>query len=145
MAARVEVCGPLSVVIDGEPREGALRGRQGRMLLAYLVLNRHRAVRRDELADVLWAESGTPEGGEALLAPPLSRLRRALGDGRLVGRGELRLALGEDLEVDWEIAHEALGQARSLLAGGDASGALEAAGTAEQIAAGGLLPELEAP
>ena len=145
MAARVEVCGPLSVVIDGEPREGALRGRQGRMLLAYLVLNRHRAVRRDELADVLWAESGTPEGGEALLAPPLSRLRRALGDGRLVGRGELRLALGEDAEVDWEVAHEALGHARSLLAGGDASGALEAAGTAERIAAGGLLPELEAP
>ena len=91
-ATRIELCGPLSVVIDGDQRASELRGRQGRMLLAYLVLNRHRAVRRDELADVLWAESGTPEGGEALLAPPLSRLRRALGDGRLHGRGELWLA-----------------------------------------------------
>src|SRR6185436_11648749 len=142
MAARVEVCGPLSVVIDGEPREGALRGRQGRLLLAYLVLNRHRAVRRDELADVLWAE-GTPEGGEAQLAPPLSRLRRALGDGRLVGRAELRLALGDDASVDWEVAHAALGRGRAALGSGDAGGAVAAAGEAEAIAARGLLPELE--
>jgi DNA-binding SARP family transcriptional activator len=141
---RISVCGPLSVTIDGEAREGALRGRQGRMLLAYLVLNRHRAVRRDELADVLWAE-GIPEGGEAQLAPPLSRLRRALGDGRLAGRGELRLVLAEDAEVDWEVAHAALGRARAALAGGDAAGALAAASEAEAIAAGGLLPELEAP
>src|SRR5687768_4258308 len=106
---RVELCGPLAVTIDGERREGALRGRQGRMLLAFLVLNRHRAVRRDELAEVLWADGGTPEGGEAQLAPPLSRLRRALGEGRLVGRAELRLVLGEDATVDWEVAHAALG------------------------------------
>ena len=84
MGTRIELCGQLAVEIEGTRIEGSLRGRQGRLLLAYLVLNRHRPVRRDELADALWSESG-----EAQLAPPLSRLRSALGDGRLVGRGEL--------------------------------------------------------
>jgi len=115
---RISVCGPLSVTIDGEAREGALRGRQGRMLLAYLVLNRHRAVRRDELADVLWAESGTPEGGEALLAPPLSRLRRALGDGRLVACDAVLVGVGAVANDD-AVAAGAQRQRAGTVAGRD--------------------------
>ena len=65
--------GRSAVEIEGERIEGALRGRQGRLLLAYLVLNRCRPVRRDELVEALWSEAGPPEGGEALLAAPASR------------------------------------------------------------------------
>ena len=143
-AAHIELCGPLAVVIDGQDRAGDLRGRQGRMLLAYLVLNRHRAVRRDELADVLWAETGPPEGGEALLAPPLSRLRRALGDGRLQGRSELSLLLPEGAWVDWEVARAGVTDARAALAGGEPRAAFEASAGALEIADRGLLPGLEA-
>ena len=83
MGTRIELCGQLAVEIEGTRIEGSLRGRQGRLLLAYLVLNRHRPVRRDELVDALWSDAGPPEGGDALLAPPLSRLRG----------GKLRLTL----------------------------------------------------
>ena len=40
--ARIRLCGSLGVQLGGESREQLIRGRQGRMLLAYLVLNRDR-------------------------------------------------------------------------------------------------------
>ena len=139
MGTRIELCGQLAVEIEGTRIEGSLRGRQGRLLLAYLVLNRHRPVRRDELAEALWSESG-----EAQLAPPLSRLRGALGDGRLVGRGELRLELGDDAWVDWEAARAGVTAARAALAAGDWAAAFAATGEPLAIAERGLLPGLEA-
>ena len=63
--------------------------------------------------------AGPPEGGDAMLAPPLSRLRRALGDGRLQGRGELSLVLPDDAWVDWEVARAGVAAARAALAGGE--------------------------
>jgi len=114
---RIELCGQLAVEIEGERIEGSLRGRQGRLLLAYVVLNRHRPVRRDELVDALWSEAGPPEGGDAMLAPPLSRLRRALGERRLQGRSEISLVLPDDALVIWEIARAGVAAARNALAG----------------------------
>ena len=87
--SRISVCGRLEVVLDGEAVEQRIRGRQGRLLLAYLVLHRDRAVRRDELVGALWPDGRAPAGDP--LAPLLSRLRAALGPGRLEGRAELRL------------------------------------------------------
>jgi DNA-binding SARP family transcriptional activator/DNA-binding CsgD family transcriptional regulator len=141
---RIELCGRLLVEIDGERLEGALPGRQGRLLFAYLVLNRGRPVRRDELVEALWAEDGQPASGDALLRPPLSRLRKALGPGRLEGRGELTLLLPEGAYVDWEEAHAALARTRSALREGDLGAAWEAASGAAAIAERGLLPGLEA-
>ena len=141
---RIELCGRLLVEIDGEGLHGALPGRQGRLLFAYLVLNRGRPVRRDELVDALWSENGQPDSAEALLRPPLSRLRKALGPGRLEGRTELTLVLPEDAWIDWEVAREALARTRAALAGGDHETAWEAANEAADIAARGLLPGLEA-
>ena len=46
MGTRIELCGQLAVEIEGTRIEGSLRGRQGRLLLAYLVLNRHRPIRQ---------------------------------------------------------------------------------------------------
>src|SRR3954464_11732347 len=141
---RIELCGRLLVEIDGEELHGALPGRQGRLLFAYLVMNRNRPVRRDELVEALWAEDGQPASGDALLRPPLSRLRKALGPGRLEGRGELTLVLPEDAWVDWEGAHSALARMRSGIGSGDFRTALDAAIEAADIAGRGLLPGLEA-
>src|ERR687893_2768609 len=68
---RIQVCGHLVVEIEGERIEGALPGRQGRLLLAYLILHRDRPVRRDELVEALWTEGAPPPSADAL-APPLS-------------------------------------------------------------------------
>jgi DNA-binding SARP family transcriptional activator len=51
MRARVHLCGRLEVAWDGERLEGALPGRQGRLLFAFLTLHRERLVRRDELVE----------------------------------------------------------------------------------------------
>src|SRR4051812_30292477 len=141
---RIELCGRLLVEIDGEGLHAALPGRQGRLLFAYLVLNRDRPVRRDELVEALWSENGQPESADALLRPPLSRLRKALGPGRLEGRTELTLVLPPDAWVDWEVAHGALGRTREALAANDHRAAWDAANRAAEIASAGLLPGLEA-
>src|SRR3954470_2055208 len=116
---RIELCGRLLVEIDGEELHGALPGRQGRLLFAYLVMNRDRPVRRDELVEALWAEDGQPASGDALLRPPLSRLGEAGGPGRLEGRGELTLVLPDDAWIDWEAAHAGLSATRAALRASD--------------------------
>ncbi|MEA2404138.1 MAG: hypothetical protein QOE08_785, partial [Thermoleophilaceae bacterium] len=132
------------VQLEGERLEGALPGRQGRLLLAYLALNRGRPVRRDELLDALWPDGGGSASADSLLRPPLSRLRKALGPDRIEGRGELTLALPADAWVDWEVAHESLAAARTAAAAEDHRAALDAAQEAVAIADRGLLPGLEA-
>src|SRR3954463_16031998 len=109
----IRLCGRLTVQIEGERIERALSGRQGRLLFAYLVLNRKRPVRRDELIEALWAEEGPPAGGDGLLAPPLSRLRKALGSERLEGRSELQLVLSDDAWIDVEEVVRALERIRA--------------------------------
>ena len=143
-SARIHLCGRLVVEWDGERLERDLPGRQGRLLFAYLVLNRDRPVRRDELIEALWSEEGPPPTGDSLLAPPLSRLRKAIGASRLEGRGELSLTLPEDAWIDWEVAHQGLARARAAIQAGDWRGAWDPAQEAVSIAEGGLLPGLEA-
>jgi DNA-binding SARP family transcriptional activator/DNA-binding CsgD family transcriptional regulator len=141
---RVQVCGHLVVELEGERIEGALPGRQGRLLLAYLILHRDRPVRRDELVGALWDAEVQPGAGDALLRPPLSRLRKALGPGRIEGRGELTLVLPEDAEVDWDVAHAALARTRAGSSSSDWRTAYDEAQKAVDIANRGLLPGLEA-
>ncbi len=141
---RIEVCGRLAIEIEGERLDSALPGRQGRLLFAYLVLNRDRPVRRDELLDALFAGNGSRPQGDAALRPPLSRLRKALGDGRLEGRSELTLVLPPGAWVDWEQAQRSLEVAREASRAGDWGAASRAAGEAAAIAERGLLPGLEA-
>ena len=143
-SARIHVCGRLVVEWDGERLERDLPGRQGRLLFAYLVLNRDRPVRRDELIEALWSEEGPPPTGDSLLAPPLSRLRKAIGASRLEGRAELSLALPADAWIDWEVARAGLLTARAAIQRGDWRGAWDPALEAVAIAEGGLLPGLEA-
>ena len=140
---RIALCGRLRVTIGGEALEDRLRGRQGRLLLGYLVLNRGRSVRRDELMAALWPEGAAPGGADAL-APLLSRLRSVIGAERLVGRGDVRLELGEGAEVDVEVARADLAAARDALAAGDAAAARDRVQAALGVADGGLLPGVEA-
>ena len=79
---RIRLCGPLAVELEG--RKVLPPGRQGRLLLAYLIVNRGRACSRDELVELLWPDAPPADPGEALSAL-LSRLRRALGERRPAG------------------------------------------------------------
>ena len=142
MRTRVHLCGRLEVLWDGEQLEAALPGRQSRLLFAYLTLHRGRPVRRDELIEALWSDAGAPRGGDALLRPLLSRLRRALGDGRLEGRAELRLLFPDDAWIDWEFAGEALRAGRASSAAGDHAAGWERARAGLAVAERGLLPGL---
>ena len=96
----IRLCGPVLVERTGDRLDAGLPGRQGRLLFAYLVLNRSRGCPRDELIDVLWPE-GPPAAADSALSALLSKLRRALAEGVLTGRGELRLQL-EERPVDIE-------------------------------------------
>src|SRR5687767_10734852 len=110
---RIELCGRLAATWNGRPLEGALRGRQGRMLFAYLVLHRHRPVRRDELVGAVWSGDEAPPNTDALLSPLLSRLRRDVGADAVVGRTEITLVLPDEAEVDVEQALGDLETARA--------------------------------
>ena len=67
-------------------------GRRGRLLFAYLVLNRGRPLLRDELLMAGWGQDAPAEARSALNVL-LSKLRHGLGADRLKGRAEVELLL----------------------------------------------------
>jgi DNA-binding SARP family transcriptional activator/DNA-binding CsgD family transcriptional regulator len=140
----IGLCGRLTVEIDGRRLERALPSRQGRLLFAYLVLHRERAVARRELIEALWPERA-PASPDALLSSLLSRLRRALPTATLEGRGHLTLQLGPNPWVDVEAATQAAAQAARALDAGAASEALSVARSSLAILAGGFLPGVDSP
>ena len=116
-------------------------GRQGRLLLAYLVLNRERACPRAELIDVLWPEV-PPSAPDAALSALLSKLRKALGAGALRGRSELRLEPGAPVWVDVEAAAAGARRAEARAQDGELGRPRAAAAQAALDAcAGDLLPD----
>ena len=139
MAIRVELCGALTVEVDGRRVEDDLPGRQGRLLFAYLARNHDRPVRRDELVDVVWDDHppGSPDAGLAAL---LTRVRQALGPDAVAGRAHLRLA-GE-VWVDLDEARAAAAEAEEALAASDPRRAAERARAALERFERPLLPEL---
>ena len=112
---RIQLCGPTVIEWAGERLEGRLPGRQGRLLFAYLVLNRHRLATRDELVEALWPHQ-LPSAAETGLNALISKLRKILGPGVVDGRSSLRLGLGEGAWVDLEAAAEAVHRAESQVA-----------------------------
>ena len=123
--------------------DGMLPGRQGRLLFAYLVVNRHRQVPRDEMAEALWREPD-PAAVDARLNPLLSKLRRVLGASSIDGRSTLRLCLPEAW-VDLEAAAEAIHRAESSVAQREWARAWAPALTALFAAERGFLPGEDAP
>jgi DNA-binding SARP family transcriptional activator len=121
-----------------------LPGRQGRLLFAYLVLNRTRAVPREELAEVLWPRQAPPAATVAMRAL-LSKLRGLLGDGALEGREEVRLRLPAGALIDVEAASAAIHRAESALLQGDYPSAWGPAQVALFTARRGFFPGEDAP
>ena len=73
---RVEVLGPLRVVVDGAPVE--VPGPKRRAVLALLALAEGRTVSVDRLVDALWPGE-MPDSGRQALHTHVSRLRTHLG------------------------------------------------------------------
>jgi DNA-binding SARP family transcriptional activator len=140
---RIQICGTLAVECEGQRLEGALPGRQGRLLFIYLVVNRHRQAARDELAEALWREPD-PGAVEARLNPLLSKLRRVFGADVVDGRSALRLWL-PGAWVDLEAAAEAIHRAESAVVQQDWARAWGPALTAMLVAERGFLPGEDAP
>lgn len=111
---RIQLCGRLRVDFEGRHVTPALRGRQGRVLLAYLVIRRGRAVSRDEMIRAIWPED-LPSDPAAALRTQLSRLRGALGPSALAGRDAVELVLPSNTWIDLEVAERAIRVADSAL------------------------------
>ena len=99
----MQLCGRFVVELDGRRVEGDLPGRQGRLLLAYLIANRDRSTTREGVLEALW-----PDGRDGGLAPLLSKVRR------IVPLDGLRPDVPE-LWVDLEAAGAAVHRAESAL------------------------------
>lgn len=140
---RIQICGAIAVECDGQRLETQLPGRQGRLLFTYLVVNRHRQVARDELAEALWREPD-PSAVDTRLNPLLSKLRRVFGTHSVDGRSTLRLCL-PDAWVDLEAADAAIHRAESSVAQQDWGRAWGPALTALFVAERGFLPGEDAP
>jgi DNA-binding SARP family transcriptional activator len=105
---RVELLGPLQLVVGGEPVE--VRGPKRRAILALLAFGEGRTVTVDLLVDALWP-GDAPESARQALHSHVFRLRAQLGPAatRLQTRPDgYRLDLATD---DLDVA-----QARALLA-----------------------------
>lgn len=111
---RISLCGTLRVEAGGVRVDKLLVRRQARLLLALLVLTRERPSPRRELIEALWPDS-MPDQPEGSLRVLLSVLRRALGDGALVGRTSVQLVLPDHAWVDVEHAKASLEHARAAV------------------------------
>jgi SARP family transcriptional regulator, regulator of embCAB operon len=143
-STRIQLCGPTVIERDGQRLEDRLPGRQGRLLFAYLVLNRHRLVSRDELAEAIWPRQ-LPTAADAGLNALISKLRKLLGPGAIDGRTALRLMLGEDAQVDVEAAVSAAHRAESQVALGQWKRAWGPSLVAMFVAEREFLPGEDAP
>jgi SARP family transcriptional regulator, regulator of embCAB operon len=142
--ARIQLCGRFVADIDGSRVEDTLPGRRGRVMFAYLVLNRGRALPRDELLVAGWGEDASAEAGNAL-SVLLSKLRHGLGAGHLRGRTEIELLLPPATFVDVDAALEGAHRAESAIAEGRWAQAWGPAGIAYHVATRPFLTGLEAP
>jgi YVTN family beta-propeller protein len=144
---KVFLTGRVAVKTDGAAiDEAQLGGRQGRLLFAYLVAERSRAVPRDELAEALWGET-PPATRDKALTVIASKLRGAFADAGLDGRelltsafGCYRLDLPEGTWVDLFAAASSAQDAEESLAAGELDQARAAAESAESLARRPFLP-----
>ncbi len=118
-----------------------LPGRQGRALVAYLVLHRDRPVSRDELLDVLWP-SHPPASPEAALTSVLAKVRRALEPALISGRQALTLQLPPASQIDVEAVQAHIALAERALGERDVAVALELAQAVLDVLGRPLLPDL---
>ena len=122
---RILLTGQVSLEHLGRTVRGAaLGGRQARLLLSYLVIERHRQVSRHELAELLWP-ARLPQAWQPALRGVLSKVRFALRSLGETGAeltctdGCYQLLLPPDVMVDVAVARAATRAAEDALAWGD--------------------------
>src|SRR5215210_4163011 len=142
--SKIQLCGRLMVELGARRVEDALPGANGRLLFAYLVLNRARRMGRDELLMAVYGEEATPDH-HPRLSVLLSKLRRVLGPELVSGRAQLELLLPPDAFVDVEAALDGLHRAESHVAGGEWAEAWGPAGIAYHVASRPLLQGHDRP
>jgi DNA-binding SARP family transcriptional activator len=101
--------GPLEVV--EHDRLLALGGGRQRSLLAVLLLHANEVVSNDRLIDALWGQRPPPTAAKTVQVY-VSRLRKRLGEGRLVTRAPGYLLCVERSELDLGRFEQLLGEAR---------------------------------
>jgi DNA-binding SARP family transcriptional activator len=143
-ATKIQLCGRLVAQLDGRRIEEHLPGTKGRLLFAYLVLNRARRMTRDELLIAVYGEDVSRDRSSSL-SVLLSKLRSAVGSEVMTGRSEIEFVLARGAFVDVEAAFEAIHRAESHAARGEWGEAWAPAGVAYHVASRHLLQGCDAP
>lgn len=143
-STRIQLCGRLVVRLSEQRVEDALPGANGRLLFAYLVLNRRRRMSREELLIAVYGDDAPP-GYQPRLSVLLSKLRSVAGHHLLSGRAEIELMLPPNAFIDVEAALNALHRAESHVAGREWAEAWGPAGIAYHVATRPLLQGHDRP
>lgn len=141
---RIQLCGRLVVRLADQRVEDQLPGTKGRLLFAYLALNRARRMSRDELLTAVYGDDASPDH-HPRLSVLLSKLRHVIGPELVTGRSEIELALARDAFVDVEAALEGLHRAEYHVANREWTEAWGPAGIAYHIANRPLLQGHDRP
>jgi DNA-binding SARP family transcriptional activator len=149
---RVTLTGSVAVHAGGAVLDARrLGGRQARLLLALLVVERARPLHREEIAERLWGER-PPDAWDSALRSLVSRVRALLGEAGLSPAEALRTAFGcyqlhlpAGTVVDLDLLPGAVVSAEEALAAGRPEAAAGEAACACELAARPLLPGEEAP
>ena len=145
---KVFLVGRVALEADGLAMQDArLPGRQGRLLFAYLAVERGRPVPRDELAAALWGEA-PPATWDKALTVLVSKLRSLLTEAGLDGPHALTAAFGcyrlELPEGTWiERGRRGRRGGAGPFAAGDPAAAKPAALVAESVTRLAFLPGLD--
>lgn len=147
--------GQVRVVLTGQLRlevgdvvvdDTLLDGRQARLVVTYLLVERHRRVGRAELADLMWPGE-LPRSWDSALRNVLGRVRAflsaaGLDAGRVLqtAHGSCQLELPAGAVVDLEVAGEALERSERLVREGDHAGAVAAGLVARAVFGRSFLP-----
>jgi DNA-binding SARP family transcriptional activator len=152
MRVRIYLTGRVAIEIDGEvvTREREFRGKQGRLVFAYLVSERTRPVPREELASVVWPDE-LPAAWEGALSALTSRLAGLLDSPRLKdegvafsrGLGLYQLRLPLDVWIDLEAGVSAVDHAEGALRADQPNKVLGPATVGSSIARRPFLPGVE--
>jgi DNA-binding SARP family transcriptional activator len=134
----VRLLGPLELADGG--RSIAYGGARQRAVLALLVLHANQVVASERVLVELWGEDAPPGAANALQAA-VSRLRRALPEGRLVTRPPGYLFRAVPDEVDVSRFERLLAQGRQALADGAAAEAADLLAEALALWRGPVLAE----
>ncbi|MDX6394460.1 MAG: hypothetical protein QOJ73_5523 [Streptosporangiaceae bacterium] len=141
--AQVRLIGTFGVARGASPVSGPdLGSRKARLLLMLLAVERAHAVPAERIVEVLWGDSPPARPAENV-ATYVSRLRRALGDGVVLGgRHGYRLGHPPAVEVDLDDVGRWTDEAERRLAGSEPALAVAAAARARDVLAhGGVLED----